>query len=126
MGSEFKQVPVEQAGLVGEIYNMDQVIILSLQRENNKAVVTTWGKTAVDADQAAQAGNEVKRYLGWPEVKCTSISARVIDIRNDLREAKTLIISNLSAFEPGGKVDQLLAVLDRAMARIDGKAGSND
>jgi hypothetical protein len=43
--------------------------------------VITWGGSAEDGAQAAEGGNRIKRFLGWPEALCRAESAKVAQLR---------------------------------------------
>jgi len=91
----FQEIPVEKAALIGEIHAKDQVIIYTADRINNSVTVTTWGKTVHDADQAAEAGNNLKSAIGWPDKHCHAVSAKVEFLLNALSLARfELILSN--------------------------------
>ena len=119
------QVPAEQAALIGESFNKDQVIIFSWNREQLGAVVTTWGRTLHDADLATAEGNRLKKALGWANSKCNTVSSRVLQIKDDLHEIQTAILDNLTLFGGGEKVNKVFDIINRLKDRIDGKEGGN-
>lgn len=87
-------VPIEQAKEIAEKYDKDQVVILSWDRKHNSTVVTTYGKSIHDSDQAAESGNKIKQGLGWPENECHTKSVRVEGILNALEAAYYELIAS--------------------------------
>lgn len=69
-----KRIPITAAKDVAEKFDCSQVIILAWDGELTHVV--TYGKTLLDCEQAAEGGNRVKRFLGWPEDKCQDKPAR--------------------------------------------------
>lgn len=65
-----KEVPIKMARAVSEAYNQDQVIIICLDKTHGKQCVTTFGRTVQDCEEAAEAGNLLKKALGWPDEHC--------------------------------------------------------
>ena len=63
-----KCLPIKAARDVGKKYKLSQVIIIA--RGLTLDHVVTWGKTQDDCARAAEGGNSLKRYMGWPESKC--------------------------------------------------------
>ncbi len=60
---------------IGKKYDKKQVIIMTYDDTGTKTV-TTWGKTLSDCEDAAAAGNEYKRMLGFPEHLCNTMPNR--------------------------------------------------
>lgn len=82
-----RRIPIKTAKNIARKYRYDQVIILALNNAKNRQHVTTFGKTVVDADQAAQGGNYIKRkFLGWPANECLAEPARVRKLRERIKE----------------------------------------
>lgn len=72
-----KRIPIKSAKDFGKTYDQDQVIIISYNNKNNLISVVTWGKSLVDCEQAAIAGNSFKKSLGFPPEKCQDVPARI-------------------------------------------------
>lgn len=69
MKSQYVNVPASAAEEIAEKYNKDQVIIIAWEEQENRTYVTTFGKTKEDCKLAAEGGNLIKKYLGWPDEK---------------------------------------------------------
>jgi len=65
-----KKIPISAAKGIGDLYNQDQVIIISYCSSTESTNVTTWGKHASDKTLAASAGNYYKKQLGFPDEMC--------------------------------------------------------
>lgn len=68
--SDYKGVPTLMARRVAEETASDQVIIIAWNGNQRVQWVTTYGQTKADSLQAASAGNQLRRALGWPEYLC--------------------------------------------------------
>ena len=85
------RIPVKAAKEFAEKHEKDQVIVVSWSKKDNKTWVTTYGNTQEDCDQAAQAGNHMKReLLNWPESHCVAEPSRVKNLKNKLLWLKNL------------------------------------
>lgn len=68
-----KRVPIKAARDVAKAYDLSQVIILArtvVSATRTIDHVVTYGKTRAECAEAAEAGNNLKRIMGWPESKC--------------------------------------------------------
>ena len=82
-----KRIPIKAAIDIAKRYGYDQVIILAINTASNLQHVTTFGRSVVDACQAAQGGNYIKRkFLGWPANKCLAEPARVRKLKERIKE----------------------------------------
>jgi len=75
-----KKLPIKAAEDVAKAYGLVQVIIIArarVGRGDSVDHVVTWGKTVSDCSLAAEAGNSIKRIMGWPESKCHSWPRRL-------------------------------------------------
>ena len=70
MSDGYKDIPIEAAQSVAEQFDKDQVIIICWDKAFGKTHVTTFGKSQVEAKEAARGGNLLKEYLGWPDSEC--------------------------------------------------------
>ncbi|MEW5833611.1 MAG: hypothetical protein AB1832_00985 [Pseudomonadota bacterium] len=68
-------VSIETAESLCRANGLHQVIVLSF--DGTTTTVTTFGLTDQDSATAAEAGNRIKRWLGWPEAMCRTESAKV-------------------------------------------------
>ena len=66
-----KRISVAQAKHVREYLNVERVVILA-RCSDLIDHVATHGKTIEHAKEAAIMGNQLKRYLEWPESACNS------------------------------------------------------
>lgn len=74
---KYKSIPIKAAKDIAKAYDKDQVIIITWDKIHGRTHVTTYGKTLLDCDQAAQGGNMLKKALGWPPSLCKAKPARV-------------------------------------------------
>ena len=77
------KIPIAAAKRIAKEYGIDQVVILGRVPESEPGKgdgsdhVTTYGRTLVHCDIAAQMGNKLKRILGWPPDQCNAKPARL-------------------------------------------------
>lgn len=83
------RIPIKAAKEFSNKYDKDVVVVLSLSHDDNQLWVTTYGKNIEDCDFAAQIGNAVKKYLGWPPEKCMDEPHRVIKMKQEIKELKS-------------------------------------
>jgi len=82
-----KRIPIKTAKDIAKKYNYDQVIIWAQNNSEHIQHVTTFGKSVVDADQACQCGNYIKRkLLGWPANECLVEPTRVRKLREQIKK----------------------------------------
>lgn len=85
-----KRIPIETAKAVGDQHeDVSHVVLFCWDGE--KQHVVTWGRTVEDCDQAAQAGNILKKRLGWPDDLCEAIPSRVKALKKQIRELKATL-----------------------------------
>lgn len=77
MSRRYKSVPITAAKKISDLYEKDQVIIVTWDKKYGMTHVTTYGKTIDDCRQAAMGGNVVKKALGWPPDQCVAVPAKV-------------------------------------------------
>ena len=76
------RIPISAAARIAREYDVDQVVIFARRWSREPGLgdgsehVTTFGKTVADCKVAAQMGNHLKRYVGWPEADCNAVPAR--------------------------------------------------
>lgn len=71
-----RRIPVSDAKRIADAHGYDQVVIWAWDKRSGNQHVTTYGRSVPDCEQAAIAGNNVKRAAGWPESECKSVPAR--------------------------------------------------
>ena len=71
-----RRIPVSDAKRIAEAHGYDQVVVWAWDKASGRQHVTTYGKTVLDCEQAAIAGNNVKRAAGWAEGECNAMPAR--------------------------------------------------
>jgi len=82
-----RRIPIKTAKDIAKKYNYDQVIIWAQNNSEPIQHVTTFGKSVVDADQACQGGNYIKRkFLGWPANECLAEPTRVRKLREQIKK----------------------------------------
>ena len=77
------RIPITTAKAVGEKHPDVEIVVLMVW-DGKKQHVVTWGRSVEDCDLAAQAGNAVKRYLGWPEHLSDVEPNRVKKLRDEI------------------------------------------
>lgn len=71
------RIPIAAAKEFAKKYGKDQVIILCYDNETETQWITTYGKTIKDCELAARSGNNLKRFMRWPEGLCHDTPARL-------------------------------------------------
>lgn len=71
-----KRIPISAAKEVSTKYEFPEVVIFAYDPETKNQHVTTYGKTKEQCIDAARAGNDLKRALGWPEEYCNAKPSR--------------------------------------------------
>ena len=71
------RLPIVAARRLAEQYGLRQVLILALNAEDDTAHVVTYGTTIEDCRLIAEAGNNLKQHMCWPEELCSAVPARV-------------------------------------------------
>ena len=69
-----QRIPIKSVRDFGKAHGLTHVVVFGFSGLQH---VATWGKTAVNAGEAADFGNKLKRSLGWPESLCNAQPARV-------------------------------------------------
>lgn len=65
------KVSIKEAKKIRESLGFTHLIIFGKDKEGVQHIVTH-GETVVDAKEAAGAGNELKKFLKWPEELCSA------------------------------------------------------
>ena len=65
-----KHIPILEAKAISKKYNYPEVVIFAYDPETKNQHVTTFGQSQAQCEDAARAGNHLKRALGWPERLC--------------------------------------------------------
>jgi hypothetical protein len=60
-----KGIPVEAAKVVGELYDLNEVIIIG--RKGDTVHMATWGRGEPHRTLAAESGDKLKKMLGWTD-----------------------------------------------------------
>jgi hypothetical protein len=47
-------------------FGLDQCIVFGWEKHEKKQHVATWGRTLEDCLSAAEGGNQIKTFCGWP------------------------------------------------------------
>lgn len=67
-----KNIPIKAAKEIAENYDYPEVVIFAYDPVTYRQHVTTYGKTIDQCEDAAKAGNYLKKALGWPEEMCNA------------------------------------------------------
>lgn len=87
------KLPIKAAKDLATTYQLDQVIVVAWSRKENNMLVTTFGKTETDCDQASQGGNLIKKTLGFPDQLCVQEPNRVTKLKARIKELEALLQS---------------------------------
>lgn len=60
-------ISIKQTKQIREQLNLSHIVIYGISETGEKQI-STHGKTATDAKQAAEIGNKIKKEFGWPQV----------------------------------------------------------
>jgi hypothetical protein len=71
-----KCIPISEAKRISQIFDAPEVVIFGYDPKTGRQHMTTYGKTLAQCEDAAKAGNFLKKALGWPEELCTTKPAR--------------------------------------------------
>lgn len=92
---KMKRVPIAVARRVAAETGATQVVLIlrcSEQLEpgvgHDVTHVVTYGKSLQDCALAAEAGNNVKRWMGWPDEMCHDVPARVRRMQKRKRKVR--------------------------------------
>lgn len=72
-----KTIPLSKAKNFMEANGLTHVVIFGVYPDGSQCVAT-YGQTKQNANEAARAGNNLKKQLGWPENLCRSQPLRRI------------------------------------------------
>ena len=82
-----KQIPIDAAKRFAEEQKCSEVIIIA-RDFNGDSHVVTYGQTETDCALAAEAGNNIKRIMGWPEKLCKTAPVRIKKAAKELNKWK--------------------------------------
>lgn len=69
------RIPIKAAKDFAKANGCTQVIILAW--DGTTTHVVTYGKTLTDCAQAAEGGNKIKKFIGFPDELCHSVPRRL-------------------------------------------------
>lgn len=61
------RIPIKALKELAKKYNLSHVILFAHHPDSKDDHIVTYGKSVEDCAQAAQFGNLLKDYIGWPE-----------------------------------------------------------
>lgn len=64
-------IPIKKVKEIRESLGMTHLVLFARDK-NNIFHVASHGETQMDANQSAQAANNLKKHLGWPEDLCNT------------------------------------------------------
>jgi len=67
-----EEITIDIAKNISEKTGFPEIVIFGYDPTTNEQHVTTFGKTKQQSLDAARAGNEIKKHLGWSENQCHS------------------------------------------------------
>ena len=71
-----KRIPPSDLKVLADKHGLVEAILVGRTAEN-MAHVVTYGKSKAQCLAAAESGNNLKRFLGWPESKCRAKPERL-------------------------------------------------
>lgn len=71
-----KNIPIKAAKDISVAYEYPEVVIFAYDPVSGRQHVTTYGQTVAQCEDAAKAGNFLKKALGWPAEQCETKPAR--------------------------------------------------
>lgn len=79
-----ENIKISDAKRISEKSGFPEIVIFGYDPESGSQHVTTYGKTKLQCNDAAKAGNHLKRALGWPEKDChAKPSKKDLDKKDD-------------------------------------------
>jgi len=90
MNKPSKRIPIADAKRIAEAHGQRQVIIVTWDGKNTHVV--TYGQSVDDCKQAAEGGNKLKRFLGWPEELCQARPARAKSLRERIKTQEPITL----------------------------------
>lgn len=113
------KIPISALKRIAAKYRLSHLVLLAFGPCKKEGVshVVTYGTTTEFCDQAATAGNKLKKQLGWPDtLQSTPSRVRKLEARiRELEAVKAVLPESLSPIE-----QEMLAVYRRL------KAGGNE
>lgn len=82
-------VSIQAAKALAKRHGLAEVIVLGLAFEEAQVTVTTYGTNDHHSAIAAEAGNRIKRWLGWPEAMCRTESLKVARLYGRIAELES-------------------------------------
>jgi hypothetical protein len=73
-------------------FGLDQCIVFGWEKHEKKQQVATWGRTLEDCASAAEGGNQIKTFCGWPNSLHTEpsrvrkLQARIKELEDQLEK----------------------------------------
>lgn len=82
-------IPIKVVRELGKQLGLVEVVLLAW--DGKLTHVVTWGKSVDDCSQAADLGNSIKEYLGWP--KHDDQPSRVRKLQAKIKELEAALAS---------------------------------
>jgi hypothetical protein len=60
------RIPIKSVRELAVKCGLDQCIVFGWESRGKKQQVATWGRTLEDCASAAEGGNQIKTFCGWP------------------------------------------------------------
>lgn len=76
-----KEIPITELKELSKKYDKNTMVLISYDELTDTTWVTTYGKTVKECKTACELGNDIKRFLGWPEEHCKAICTKT---KNDV------------------------------------------
>jgi hypothetical protein len=73
-----KEIPIEAAKNISKNFEYPEIVIFAYDPVTGYQHVTTYGETVDQSNDAARAGNFLKKALGWPDELCQAKSTKTL------------------------------------------------
>jgi formate dehydrogenase assembly factor FdhD len=85
-----KRLPIQILKDISKKYNLTHLVLYAFDKETNVDHVVTYGKDLTQCHQAANFGNQIKKFLGWPD-KLQAQPRRIKKLQNTIKKQQEMI-----------------------------------
>ena len=82
-----RRLPIKAARDLSDQYGLSHVILYA-RDHSGKYHVVTFGRSTEQAGEAADYGNQMKAYFGWPKNLCEAQPSRVRKLQAEIKALK--------------------------------------
>ena len=77
-----KRIPIAIAKEISKKYEYPEIVIFAYDPDSGQQHITTYGESVEQCEDAAKAGNYLKKRLGWPDELCNAKPRRSKNVKN--------------------------------------------